>query len=94
MVTFFFNDTLSPEFKKVDIPEDARLIVCGPPVMIYFCCLDPLKAGFKPNNIYVSLEGHIKCGVGKCGHCNVSHKYVCKDGSIFIYAEKLVLEGG
>ena len=93
MVTCFFNDTPSPELKKVDIPEDATLIVCGPPVMIHFCCLDLLKAGFKPENIYVSLEGHMKCGIGKCGHCNVGHKYVCKDGPVFTYAEKLALEG-
>jgi sulfhydrogenase subunit gamma (sulfur reductase) len=94
MVTCFFNDTPSPELNKVEIPEDATLIVCGPPIMIHFCCLDLLKAGFKPENIYVSLEGHMKCGIGKCGHCNVGHKYVCKDGPVFTYAEKLALEGG
>lgn len=94
MVTCFFNDTPSPELKKVEIPEDATLIVCGPPIMIHFCCLDLLKAGFKPENIYVSLEGHMKCGIGKCGHCNIGHKYVCKDGPIYTYAEKLALEGG
>ena len=94
MVTCFFNDTPSPELKKVEIPEDATLIVCGPPIMIHFCCLDLLKAGFKPENIYVSLEGHMKCGIGKCGHCNIGHKYICRDGPIFTYAEKLALEGG
>ncbi len=94
VVTCLFNDTPSPGLEKVEIPEDAALFVCGPPVMIHFCCLDLLKAGFKPDNIYVSLEGHMKCGIGKCGHCNVESKYVCKDGPIFTYAEKLALEGG
>jgi NAD(P)H-flavin reductase len=62
--------------------------------MIHFCCLDLLKAGFKPENVYLSLEGHMKCGVGKCGHCNIGPKYVCRDGPVFTYTEKLALEGG
>lgn len=93
MVTCFFNETPSPELEKIEIPEDATLIVCGPPIMIHFCCLDLLKAGIKPENIYLSLEGHMKCGIGKCGHCNIGHKYICRDGPVFTYAEKLALEG-
>jgi len=93
LVTYLFNDAPAPELQKVKIPGDATLIVCGPPVMIHFCCLDLEKAGFKPENIYLSLEGHMKCGIGKCGHCSIGPKYVCRDGPIFTYAEKKALEG-
>lgn len=93
IVTWLFNDQAAPELEKVKIPKDATMIVCGPPVMIHFCCLDLAKAGFKPENIYLSLEGHMKCGIGKCGHCNIGPKYVCRDGPIFTYAEKRALEG-
>lgn len=92
LVTCLFNDTAAAELEKAKIPEDATLIVCGPPIMIHFCCLDLLKAGFRPGKIYLSLEGHMKCGIGKCGHCNIGPKYVCRDGPIFTYAEKKVLE--
>ena len=88
LVTGLFNDHPAPELEKVEIPEDATLIVCGPPIMIDFACQDLVKAGFKPEHIYISLEGHMKCGIGKCGHCNVGSKYVCKDGPVFTYAER------
>jgi len=70
------------------IPYDATLIVCVPLIMIYFCCLDLVKAGVKHEGIYISLEGHMKCEIDKSGHCNICHKYVCRDGLIFTYAEK------
>ncbi|MDH6354414.1 sulfhydrogenase subunit gamma (sulfur reductase) [Dysgonomonas sp. PH5-45] len=64
-------------------PENTIAIVCGPPIMIKmtFPVLD--KLGFKPENIYTTLENRMKCGVGKCGRCNVGEKYVCKDGPVF-----------
>lgn len=92
IVTWLFNDQPAPELKKVSIPNDATLIVCGPPIMIHFCCIDLMKCGFQPEKVYLSLEGHMKCGIGKCGHCNVGQKYVCKDGPIFTYTEKKSLE--
>jgi len=92
IVTWLFNAHPAPELKKVKIPSDATLIVCGPPVMIHFSCLDLVSLGFKPENIYLSLEGHMKCGIGKCGHCNIGPKYVCKEGPVFTYAEKKYLE--
>ncbi|MDR0567027.1 MAG: FAD/NAD(P)-binding protein [Prevotellaceae bacterium] len=58
-------------------------IVCGPPVMIKFTFPVLDKLGFKPENIYTTLENRMKCGVGKCGRCNVGDKYVCKDGPVF-----------
>jgi NAD(P)H-flavin reductase len=41
------------------------------------------KLGFTPENIYTTLENRMKCGVGKCGRCNVGKMYVCKDGPVF-----------
>lgn len=92
VVTGLFNDHPAPELEKVQIPEDAAIIVCGPPIMIDFSCQDLVKVGFKPEDIYISLEGHMKCGIGKCGHCNIGSKYVCKDGPIFTYAERKMFE--
>ena len=92
LVTWLFNDQPAPELEKVEISSNASVFVCGPAVMIHFCCLDLVKLGFEPVDIYVSLEGHMKCGVGKCGHCNIGPKYICRDGPIFPYAQLKVLE--
>jgi len=92
LVTWLFNGQPAPELEKVEIPSDASVFVCGPAGMIHFCCLDLVKLGFKPEDIHVSLEGHMKCGVGTCGHCNIGPKYVCRDGPIFSYAQLRVIE--
>ncbi|MDR0415686.1 MAG: FAD/NAD(P)-binding protein [Prevotellaceae bacterium] len=67
--------------------ENTVAIVCGPPVMIKFTFPVLDKLGFKPENIYTTLENRMKCGVGKCGRCNVGSKYVCKDGPVFSRAQ-------
>ncbi|GAP72216.1 hydrogenase subunit gamma [Candidatus Symbiothrix dinenymphae] len=64
-------------------PENTIAIVCGPPVMIKFTFPVLDKLGFKPEQIYTTLENRMKCGVGKCGRCNVGKLYVCKDGPVF-----------
>ncbi len=61
--------------------------VCGPPIMIKFTLPILLEAGFNPEQIYNSLEMRMKCGIGKCGRCNIGPKYVCKHGPIFTLAE-------
>ena len=61
--------------------------VCGPPVMIRFVIEKLLKSGFKDENIYITLERYMKCGIGKCGHCNVGEKFVCTDGPVFTYGQ-------
>lgn len=68
-------------------PKDTIALVCGPPIMIKFTLpvLDDL--GFAPESIFLSLEMRMKCGIGKCGRCNIGHKYVCKDGPVFSFAE-------
>jgi len=61
--------------------------VCGPPIMIKYVIKNLLEHGFKEDNIFVTLERQMKCGFGKCGHCNVGEKYICQDGPVFNYKE-------
>ena len=75
-------------FPEADISrENAMAFVCGPPVMIPFVIRDLLKLGFSEHSIISTLERHMKCGVGKCGHCCVGDKYMCQDGPVFSYKE-------
>jgi sulfhydrogenase subunit gamma (sulfur reductase) len=62
-------------------------LVCGPPVMIKFTLPVLKDLGFTSESIFLSLEMRMKCGIGKCGRCNIGCKYVCKDGPVFSYAE-------
>ena len=67
--------------------ENTIALVCGPPVMIKFT-LPVLKTlGFADEAIYTTLENRMKCGLGKCGRCNVGNVYVCKDGPVFTAAQ-------
>lgn len=61
-------------------------LVCGPPVMIKFTLPVLKDLGFTSESIFLSLEMRMKCGIGKCGRCNIGCKYVCKDGPVFSYA--------
>jgi len=63
------------------------VVVCGPPIMIKFVILSLKKLGFNDDQIYISLERMMSCGIQKCGNCLVSGKYVCKDGPVFRYDE-------
>jgi len=63
--------------------ENAVAVVCGPPVMIKFSLPVLGQLGFPPNRVINSLEMRMKCGLGKCGRCNIGDKYVCKDGPVF-----------
>jgi len=67
--------------------KNAVTVICGPPIMIRFTLPVFFELGFSKENIYTSLEMRMKCGIGKCGRCNVGHKYVCKDGPVFSLAE-------
>ncbi|OGX18476.1 MAG: hypothetical protein A3K83_05830 [Omnitrophica WOR_2 bacterium RBG_13_44_8b] len=62
-------------------------IVCGPPVMIKYTLPVLLKLGFCPEGIITTLEMKMKCGLGKCGRCNIGNLYVCKDGPVFTYQQ-------
>ncbi|MFA6092773.1 MAG: FAD/NAD(P)-binding protein [Elusimicrobiota bacterium] len=79
-------------FKKTQIAPDTRVVVCGPPIMFRFVIAELDKLGIKRENVYVDLERRMKCGVGKCGHCQINDKYCCIDGPVFSYAEIQGLE--
>jgi len=70
--------------------ENSYAVICGPPVMIRFTMPKLTALGFPKERIYSSLERRMKCGIGKCGRCNIGPYYVCKDGPVFSYAQ---LEG-
>ena len=67
--------------------QKAVAVICGPPVMYKFVIIELNKMGLKDHSIYLSLERHMKCGVGKCGHCQVNHLYMCQDGPVVRYAD-------
>jgi len=66
-------------------PKNSIAITCGPPIMIRYVIQNLHKLGFKPSQIYTTLEKRMKCGIGKCGRCNIGSLYVCKDGPVFSY---------
>ena len=68
-------------------PKKAVAVICGPPVMIKFTLPVFFDLGFSKENILTSLEMRMKCGIGKCGRCNVGYKYVCIDGPVFSLAD-------
>lgn len=66
---------------------DTRVCVCGPPVMYRFVLMALKAKGLPDENIYMSLERRMKCGVGKCGHCQINSTYVCQDGPVYHYPQ-------
>lgn len=68
-------------------PENAVAVTCGPPIMIKFVLPLLAELGFPADGIFTTLEMRMKCGIGKCGRCNLGHKYVCVDGPVFSLAE-------
>jgi len=75
-----------PKLKMADVTK-AVTIVVGPPVMMCFSVAGLIKAGFREENIWISHERKMCCGIGKCGHCKISDTYVCLDGPVFNYAK-------
>ncbi len=67
--------------------ENTIAVICGPPIMIKFTFPKLMALRFPYERIYTSLERRMKCGIGKCGRCNIGHRFVCKDGPVFSYAE-------
>jgi len=63
--------------------DNTIALVCGPPIMIKFTLPVLEKLGFTDEQVYTTLENRMKCGLGKCGRCNVGNVYVCKDGPVF-----------
>jgi sulfite reductase subunit B len=80
-------------FKNVSVnPRNTVGITCGPPVMYKFVLMEFFGKGLPEGNIYLSLERRMKCGVGKCGHCQINNIYACQSGPVFPYKEIKGLE--
>jgi NAD(P)H-flavin reductase len=67
--------------------QDAVAVVCGPPIMIRFTFPVLDKLGFTSEQMITTLEKRMKCGIGKCGRCNIGNIYVCRDGPVFNYQQ-------
>jgi sulfhydrogenase subunit gamma (sulfur reductase) len=63
--------------------DNAITITCGPPIMIKFAMMTLSKLGFASQQNWVTLEAKMKCGIGKCGRCNMGEQFVCLDGPVF-----------
>lgn len=72
-----------PDYIKEIAPNPQIAIICGPPVMIKFSLPALTGLGFQSDDVITTLELRMKCGIGKCGRCNIGHKYVCLDGPVF-----------
>ncbi len=73
---------------KVDFnPGTTYAVICGPPIMYRFVIKSLKEKGMPDDHILISLERRMKCGVGKCGHCQINGIYVCQDGPVFNYNE-------
>ncbi len=73
-----------PDFvKELNFDTNKSVLVCGPPIMIKFVLKALESLGFDKTQVYTTMELRMKCGVGKCGRCNIGSKYVCKDGPVF-----------
>jgi NAD(P)H-flavin reductase len=71
---------------KIDI-KNSVAVVCGPPIMMKFGTIRLLEMGYNDDQIYLSMEKNMSCGLGKCGHCMMGKFFVCKDGPVFTYDE-------
>jgi NAD(P)H-flavin reductase len=78
--------TVLYETARID-PANTVVVTCGPEIMMRFACRGLLKKGFFGPQIYLSLERRMKCGIGKCGHCQLGARFVCKHGPVFRYDE-------
>jgi sulfhydrogenase subunit gamma (sulfur reductase) len=77
--------TLIPKIKTE--LTDADIFICGPPVMYKFVLFALQESNVSPERIWVNLERRMKCGVGKCGHCQINDVYVCQKGPVFKWSD-------
>ncbi len=69
--------------KELGFDTNKTAIICGPPIMIKFTLAGLQELGFDKTQVYTTMELKMKCGIGKCGRCNIGAQYVCKDGPVF-----------
>lgn len=82
---------LTLPLREIELNSGKGMVVAavGPPVMYRFVAMELLKKGLSEDQIYFSLERQFKCGIGKCGHCQLNDVYVCQDGPVFRYSDLL-----
>ena len=68
-------------------PKGKIVVLCGPPIMIKFCLQSLEKMGYNDDQVITTLEMRMKCGIGKCGRCNIGSRFICLDGPVFTVAE-------
>jgi NAD(P)H-flavin reductase len=76
-----FLEQLNPD------PKGKIVVLCGPPIMIKFCLQSLKKMGYSDEQVITTLEMRMKCGIGKCGRCNIGSHFICLDGPVFTQAE-------
>jgi NAD(P)H-flavin reductase len=81
VVTILLDDS------QLNNPHEMIAVVCGPPIMMKFGTIKLLEKGFQGQNIYLSMEKNMSCGIGQCGHCRVGPYFVCKDGPVLTWEE-------
>jgi len=79
--------------KELGLSTDKTAVLCGPPIMIKFTLAGLKELGFVDEQVYTTLELNMRCGIGKCGRCNVGDKYVCKDGPVFRFDQLNTMPG-
>jgi NAD(P)H-flavin reductase len=74
-------------FPKIKVnPRSTVAVTVGPPIVYRFVLMELLSKGMQDGRIFLSLERRMKCGLGKCGHCQINGAYVCQEGPVFSYA--------
>lgn len=76
-----------PFVTELNPDPSMTVIMCGPPILIHLSLDALIKLGFKKEQIFTTMEMRMKCGIGKCGRCNIGDKFVCKDGPVFSFDE-------
>lgn len=83
-----------PFLKEINpAPESKVAFTCGPPIMIKLVVDALEEMGYADANIITTLEMKMKCGVGKCGRCNIGDKYICRDGPVFSFEQLRKIPG-
>ena len=81
LITNYIKDLAIENVEKVQV------VVVGPPIMMKFTVAEFIKRGIKEENIWVSYERKMCCGLGKCGHCKMDDTYICLEGPVFNYTK-------
>lgn len=66
-------------------PNQTKVLICGPEIMMHYCALNARKLGVPANSIWISMERNMQCGAGYCGHCQWGPFFLCKDGPVLRY---------